>query len=72
VGGRIDNIDTHLARLVEVLTTALTRLREKREMESTILFVTLTDSDEAEVIENASAQRLNPPGLLDLFHARYA
>ncbi|PTQ60108.1 uncharacterized protein DUF4303 [Sphingomonas sp. PP-CE-3G-477] len=72
VGGRIDNIDTHLARLVEVLTTALTRLREKREMESTILFVTLTDSDEAEVIENASAQRLNPPALLDLFHARYA
>jgi hypothetical protein len=73
VGGRIDGIAAHLARLIEAMTVALARLRREREVEtaSTILFVTLTDSDEAEAFENASARRLNPAALLDLFHARH-
>jgi hypothetical protein len=66
--------DNRLAGLVEAMTTALKRLRQAREalLADTIVFVTLTDSDAAEAIEDASACRLNSPALRDHFLARYA
>lgn len=73
VGEETDNVGGHLAKLVETMTAALARLRREREamLADTILFVTLTDSDEAEGIEDASAQQVNPPMLLDHFLKRY-
>ncbi|RYE73454.1 MAG: DUF4303 domain-containing protein [Oxalobacteraceae bacterium] len=66
--------DSRLAGLVEAMTMALERLRQARGvlLADTILFVTLTDSDAAEAVEDASACRLNPPDLRDHFLARYA
>ena len=73
VEGRIDDIDAHLARLVEAMTMALAQLRRERgaQLTDAILFATLTDSDDAETIENNSAQRANPPALVDTFRKRY-
>ena len=65
-------------QVVAVLTEALRRLREDepvRTLNSTgrlSLFVTMTDDDEAEAIEDASARVLNPPELVTGFLARYA
>ena len=66
--------DNRLAGLVEAMTTALERLRQARGalLVDTILFVSLTDSDAAETVEDASACRLNPPALREQFLARYA
>lgn len=71
---RIANIHAHLARLFETMTVALAGLRRERGAltEGTILFVTLTDSDEAEDVENHSAQHVSPPALLKLFSERYS
>ncbi|WP_420139577.1 DUF4303 domain-containing protein [Sphingomonas sp.] len=60
--------------LGEAMTVALEHLRRERAeaLAGITLFITLTDSDDAEAVENASAMRLNPPPLLDAFLARYA
>ncbi|RYE61805.1 MAG: DUF4303 domain-containing protein [Oxalobacteraceae bacterium] len=66
--------NSRLAGLVEAMTTALEHLRQSREalLADTIVFVTLTDSDAVEAVEDASSRRLNPPALRDHFLARYA
>lgn len=73
VEGRIGDINAHLAQLFEAMTAALAGLRRDRGAltADTILFLTLTDSDEAEAVEDHSAQHMNPPALLTLFSERY-
>lgn len=52
---------------------ALASLRAERTaaLADVTLFVTISDSDEAQAIENLSAKRLNPPDLARAFQQRF-
>ena len=60
--------DHYFEKLLETMTGALATLRAGHdELRSTTLFVTITDSDEAEAIERHSSQVLNPAELHEAF-----
>jgi hypothetical protein len=52
---------------------ALRNLRELQDgaLKEVTMFVTITDSDEAEEIENRSAISINPPDLAQAFVSRF-
>lgn len=59
----------HFDRLIDVMIDALAHLRTARAqaLEGVTLFVTISDSEQAQAVERRSAHRLNPPGLADQF-----
>lgn len=63
-----------MRKLVDALTWALAGLRETKgeALANVTLFVTITDSDEAEAVENRSAKALNSGALAEAFLGRYA
>ncbi|WP_158266570.1 DUF4303 domain-containing protein [Allosphingosinicella deserti] len=65
--------DTHFDRLIEAMIDALATLRAERgtALDGITLFVTISDSEEAEAIEHRSAVRLNPPALAAPFVGRF-
>jgi hypothetical protein len=68
-----DDFDSYFEHLLEAMTDALATLRAARAqaLEGVTLFVTITDSDEAEDVENRSAAQLNPPALAAAFARRF-
>ena len=64
--------DAAFENLIDAMTRALRRLRERhdRALQDVTLFVTLTDSAMAEEIENRSATRINPPHIAQGFLSR--
>ena len=60
-------------RLIDVMIEALAALREAQSpaLANTTLFVTVTDSEDSQSIENRSAAKLNPRALHQAFAARY-
>lgn len=59
----------HFDRTIEAMTDALARLRSERAdtLADVTLFVSVSDSDDAEAVERRSAERLNPAGLRSNF-----
>lgn len=59
----------HFDQLIDAMIDALAHLRTERAeaLEGVTLFVTISDSDEAEAVERRSVDRLNPPTLADQF-----
>lgn len=59
--------------LMEAMTVALVRVKAAfgDRLADVTAFVTVTDSDDAEAIENASALRINAPALADVFQSRF-
>ena len=55
--------------LIDAMIDTLAHLRAERAqaLEGVTLFVTISDSEEAEAVERRSANRLNPPTLADEF-----
>jgi hypothetical protein len=71
--GEGDNADVHLDHLIDAMIDALANLRAERgdALAKVTLFVTVTDSEQTEEVENRSAERLNPPELAAPFLRRY-
>ncbi|MGF7147978.1 hypothetical protein FHS96_001587 [Sphingomonas zeicaulis] len=59
----------HFDRTIAAMTDALAHLRAERAdaLGQVILFASVSDSDDADAIENASVARLNPPALASTF-----
>ncbi|WP_349308675.1 DUF4303 domain-containing protein [Microbacterium sp. MM2322] len=68
-----DDADGWFEEHIDALTAALAHLRAERAeaLAGVTLFVSVTDSDETEAIENRSARALNPPELTERFLRRY-
>ena len=66
------------AQVFQTMTQAMARVRDDglfaraKPGDAPVLFVTLTDDDEAESVEDASAKTLNSPEVYARFAARYA
>ncbi|PZT91400.1 MULTISPECIES: DUF4303 domain-containing protein [unclassified Sphingomonas] len=60
-------------KLIDAMIEALRHLRDARghALKGVTLFVTITDSDEAEAIENRSAADLNAPDVAQAFISRF-
>ena len=69
-----DDADDWFEEHIDALIAALAALRAERAdaLHGVTLFVSVTDSDASESIENRSAAELNPPELSGPFLARYA
>ncbi|PSJ36813.1 DUF4303 domain-containing protein [Allosphingosinicella deserti] len=67
------DFDRYREALIEAMISALAGVRESfgDRLADVTMFVSVTDSDEAEGIENDSAARLNPKGLADGFLSRF-
>ncbi|WP_454719099.1 DUF4303 domain-containing protein [Caulobacter segnis] len=65
--------DTYSGNLIEAMTAALVTVKETlgEQVANVTAFVTVTDSDVAETIENASASRINAPDLANRFLRRF-
>lgn len=59
--------------MTDIMARALRRLRDiyADRLQNVTLFVTVTDYDEAEEIENRSAILINPPGIAQAFVSRF-
>ncbi|MDT3330714.1 DUF4303 domain-containing protein [Microbacterium aquilitoris] len=68
-----DDADGWFEEHIDALIAALAHLRAERAeaLAGVTLFVSVTDSDETEAIENRSARELNPPELSGRFLSRY-
>jgi hypothetical protein len=68
------NSTAHFARLIQIMTDGLAYLREARAemLNNVALFVTISDSEIAEDVEQQSAGQLNPPSILNELLTRYA
>jgi hypothetical protein len=71
-----EDLDAFVAHLVKAMTNALARLREEGVFKhgadgAPILFVSMSDDDRAEEIEDESAKTLNTPDAYARFAARY-
>ena len=65
-----DELDhSRFIKLINAMIGALRNLRESQDdaLKEVTMFVTITDSDEAEEIENRSAISINPPDLAQAF-----
>jgi hypothetical protein len=62
-----------LNTMTDIMARALRRLRDiyADRLQNVTLFVTVTDYDEAEEIENRSAILINPPGIAQAFVSRF-
>lgn len=73
-----ENHEHFLAQVFQTMTRAMARVRddgvfaEGDSGDAPVLFVTLTDDDQAEAVEDESAQTLNSPEVYARFAARYA
>jgi hypothetical protein len=67
------DFDSYFGNLIEAMTTALaaTKAALGERLADVTAFVTVTDSDDAEEIENASATRINAADLADRFLRRF-
>ena len=67
-----------LAQVFQTMTNAMARVRDDgvfthgKSGDAPVLFVTLTDDEQAEAVEDASAKTLNSPEVYARFAARYA
>lgn len=67
-----------LAQVFQTMTNAMARVRDdgvftsEKPGNAPVLFVTLTDDEQAEAVEDASAKALNSPEIYARFSARYA
>ena len=74
----VEDYEHFQAKVFQTMTGALARVRDAGVLargkpgDAPVLFVTLTDDDEAEAVENASAKTLNSPEVYARFAARYA
>ena len=68
-----DSFGAYFEHLIETMTYALAELRVERarELDGVILFVTITDSEETEAVEERSVKRLNPPAIVETFMRRF-
>lgn len=69
-----DELDhSRFIKLINAMIGALRNLRELQDgaLKEVTMFVTITDSDEAEEIENRSAISINPPDLAQAFVSRF-
>jgi Domain of unknown function (DUF4303) len=67
------DLDHHVTRITDAMIGALQQLRARHGemLDRVTLFVTKSDSDGAEVLENLSSERLNPPDLHRPFLQRW-
>jgi hypothetical protein len=67
------DFDSYFGNLIEAMTAALAAAKETlgERLADVTAFVTVTDSDAAEEIENASASRINAPDLASRFLNRF-
>jgi len=67
------DFDSYFDNLIEAMTTALvaTKAALGERLADVTAFVTVTDSNDAEEIENASASRINAADLADRFLCRF-
>lgn len=58
---------------IDVMTSSLINVKNifGDKIKDVVLFVTITDSDEAEKVENQSATRINTPTLAQMFISRF-
>lgn len=68
-----ETFDVHFERLIEVMIEALAKLRAERgaALGGITLFVTISDSEDAEAVERRSAMRLNTPEQASAFVERF-
>ncbi|WP_442678896.1 DUF4303 domain-containing protein [Sphingomonas sp. ASY06-1R] len=68
------DFDAHFSHLLDAMADALAHLRAERgpALENVTLFVTISDSDDTEAVEDRYATQLNPPHLAQAFLQRYA
>lgn len=78
VNGRLAQMDrsdvnSHFGNLIEAMTAALVAVKASlgERLANVTAFVTVTDSDAAERVENASASRINAPDLASRFLRRF-
>lgn len=64
---------TEFDALVEAMVAALASLRDRwpEALKGVTMFVTVSDSEDAEALEDGTAEKLNPPELRDAFLARF-
>lgn len=69
-----DNFESFFKKLIETMTASLVEAKKNSEAmtKNATFFVTVTDNDAAEEIENASAQIINTPDIANSFLKRYA
>lgn len=67
------DFDSYFASLIEAMIAALAAVKAVlgERLADVTAFVTVTDSDDAEAIENASASRINAPDLAGRFLLRF-
>jgi len=67
------DFDRYFANLIEAMIAALAAVKEAlgKQLADITAFVTVTDSDAAEALENASASRINAPDLANRFLRRF-
>jgi hypothetical protein len=68
------DFDAHFTHLLDAMADALAHLRAERgpALESVTLFVTISDGEDTEAVEDRYATQLNPPQLAQAFLQRYA
>lgn len=68
-----EDFERHFSALIEAMTLALIGAKEAlgERLANVTAFVTLTDSENSEEIENTSAVRINSPEIATAFLARY-
>lgn len=68
------NFITFKQNLIECLTQTLKRVKNEElneYLKSSVLFVTITDDDDSEAVENASAKQINDEPIISYFVSRY-
>jgi Domain of unknown function (DUF4303) len=67
------DLSSHVARITDAMIGALEQLRMQHgeALDGVTMFVTKSDSDDAEALENLSSERLNPPDLHRAFLQRW-
>jgi hypothetical protein len=67
------DLDAYFSALIEAMTMALAGVKQTLDdtLADITVFVTVTDDDRAEEIENASAGRINATDLATAFQSRY-
>ena len=68
------DMPSHVEHITDAIIAALQQLRARHSdvLDRVTLFVTMSDSDDAEALENASSESLNPPDLHRAFLQRWA
>jgi hypothetical protein len=70
----VSGYTAHFSRLIEIMTDGLAYLRKARAemLNNVALFVTISDSEIAEDVEQQSAGQLNPQNILNELLTRYS